>query len=58
MLMNQDITANDFLDMTLRELSDYLEDNGYDSAVMDGMNKYGNRMRLRVTLKPIGDDDL
>lgn len=53
--MNQDITANDFLDMTLRELSDYLEDNGYDSAVMDGMSKYGNRMRLRVTLKPIGD---
>lgn len=52
-----EITTTDFLDMTLREISDYLEDMEYESAVLDGTGKYGNRMRLRVTLKPIGDND-
>jgi hypothetical protein len=52
-----DVTTTDFLDMTLREISDYLEDMEYESAVLDGTGKYGNRMRLRVTLKPIGDND-
>ena len=52
-----DVTTTDFLDMTLRDISDYLEDMGYESAVLDGTGKYGNRMRLRVTLKPIGDID-
>ena len=28
-----------------------------NAAVLDGTGKYGNRMRLRVTLKPIGDND-
>ena len=55
--MMSEITTTDFLDMTLREISDYLEDMEYESAVLDGTGKYGNRMRLRVTLKPIGDND-
>ena len=55
--MCDDVTTTDFLDMTLREISDYFEDMEYESAVLDGTGKYGNRMRLRVTLKPIGDND-
>ena len=56
--MCDDVTTTDFLDMTLRDISDYLEDMGYESAVLDGTGKYGNRMRLRVTLKPIGENDV
>lgn len=56
--MMSEITTTDFLDMTLRDISDYLEDMGYESAVLDGTSKYGNRMRLSVILKPISDDDI
>ena len=56
--MCDDVTTTDFLDMALRDISDYLEDMGYESAVLDGTGKYGNRMRLRVTLKPIGENDV
>lgn len=58
MIENNEITTTDFLDMTLREISDYLEDMGYEYASLDGTSKYGNRMRLSVTLKPISDDDI
>jgi len=56
--MMNEITTTDFLDMTLRDISDYLEDMGYESAVLDGTGKSGERMRLRVTLKPIGEHDV
>lgn len=48
-----DKTPGDFLGMTLREISDYLENMDYDYICIDGMNRYDERMRLSVSLKPL-----
>ena len=46
------ITPSDFLDMSLREISNYLEDNGYEEAWLDGTGSLG-RMGLTVSLKKL-----
>ncbi len=51
-MFNDDLTSTDFLNMTLREISDYLEDNHLAEAWLDGTGSMG-RMRLSVKLESI-----
>ena len=48
-----DKTSSDFLGMTLRSISDYLEDMGYEYVCVDGVNRFGECMRLSVSLKRV-----
>lgn len=50
-MYTEDITSDEFLDMTLRDIRGFLEDNNYEYAVMHTNSIDGTIKRLEVSLK-------
>ena len=51
MVTNEDITTADVLEMKLHDISDLLEDNGYNRLSLEGTNRSGERVVLSVELR-------
>ena len=49
--MYDDITTADVLEMSLHDISDLLEDNGYNRLSLEGTNRSGERVVLSVELR-------
>ena len=51
MVTNEDLTTADVLEMSLHDISDLLEDNGYNRLSLEGTNRSGERVVLSVELR-------